>query len=191
LPENFGFEPVSQLNDKWGCGLPSDGATPMRQPFALALMATVDKASRAWLDTHGVSESDRSAVFGPRRNCPRAPGPPVYRARPLDGVWAVAPYLHNGAAPSLDALLRPAAQRPKTFCLGGRDYDPGLVGYDAAAPCRPGESVFAERDETGKAIAGNSTAGHSFENGPTGRGVVGRALDQDERAALIEYLKTL
>lgn len=44
----------------------------------------------------------------------------------------------------------------------------------------------------GRRIKGNSTAGHSFEGDAAGRpGVVGRALNDDERNALIDYLKTL
>ena len=30
----------------------------------------------------------------------------VYKGRPLDGIWATAPYLHNGSVPSLDDLLK-------------------------------------------------------------------------------------
>ena len=34
-----------------------------------------------------------------------------YKTRPLNGIWATAPYLHNGSVPTLDALLRPVADR--------------------------------------------------------------------------------
>ncbi len=40
------------------------------------------------------------------------------RAAPLTGLFATAPYLHNGSVPTLAALLEPAARRPKTFPLG-------------------------------------------------------------------------
>ena len=47
-----------------------------------------------------------------------------YRARPLDGVWAAAPYLHNGSIPTLYDLLSPPASRTKRFYVGGREFDP-------------------------------------------------------------------
>jgi hypothetical protein len=47
-----------------------------------------------------------------------------YAARPLYGIWAAAPYLHNGSVPTLYHLLLPPDQRPKTFALGAREYDP-------------------------------------------------------------------
>jgi hypothetical protein len=40
-------------------------------------------------------------------------------------------------------------------------------------------------------LPGNSNAGHSFENGPRGNGVVGPLLTDNERWALIEYLKSI
>ena len=47
-----------------------------------------------------------------------------YKTRPLNGIWATAPYLHNGSVPTLDALLRPAASRPKSFAIGGPHLRP-------------------------------------------------------------------
>ena len=38
-----------------------------------------------------------------------------YVAGPLSGIWARAPYLHNGSVPNLQALLSPPDQRPVTF----------------------------------------------------------------------------
>ncbi len=52
-----------------------------------------------------------------------------YKARPLNGIWATPPYLHNGSVPNLYALLSPVAERPKRFYLGNREYDPVNVGY--------------------------------------------------------------
>jgi hypothetical protein len=42
---------------------------------------------------------------------------PHYRARPLDGVWATAPCLHNGSVPTLQDMLTPQDERPKKFCV--------------------------------------------------------------------------
>jgi hypothetical protein len=101
-----------------------------------------------------------------------------YKARPLDGIWATAPYLHNGSVPNLDALLRPAAQRPKSFTIGVRTFDPVRVGFltDVA-----GFPRFNVSGPDGSPIAGNSNAGHEF----------GAKLSDVERAQLVEYLKTL
>ena len=52
-----------------------------------------------------------------------------YKARPLNGIWATAPYLHNGSVPNLDALLQPAAKRPLSFSIGVKTFDPVRVGY--------------------------------------------------------------
>jgi hypothetical protein len=109
----------------------------------------------------------------------------VYKARPLDGIWATPPYLHNGSVPSLYALLspHPDADRPKSFCLGNRAYDPQTVGLDTVA-CLSGSSRF---DVT---KPGNSNRGHEFRDGPRGGGVIGPALSEDERRAVIAFLKT-
>jgi hypothetical protein len=109
-------------------------------------------------------------------------------------VWATAPYLHNGSVPSLHWMLRPAAERPKKFCMGHRDYDPKLVGFAVVdgERCKTGETQFSTTWPDGKEINGNSNLGHSFEGkGPDKDGVVGRLLEEEERKDLIEYLKTL
>ena len=108
----------------------------------------------------------------------------IYKARPLNGIWAVAPYLHNGSVPTLDALLSPDdAARPSTFWVGSKQFDPVKVGYDGAAI--DGATLF----DTSR--PGNSNAGHRFKDGPRGNGVIGPALSADERAQLIEYLKSI
>ena len=191
-PARFGLDPRRDLGEAWNCGALPD-ASGKTMPFGLALMDAVDHIARKSMDQRGLTEDERKAVFGPRANCPNPEPMAVYRARPLDGVWAMAPYLHNGSVPSLYWLLRPADERPRKFCLGARDYDPRRVGYPADPSCAPGETLFSETDDMGRRIKGNSTAGHSFEGDAAGGrpGVVGRALHDDERDALIDYLKTL
>jgi mono/diheme cytochrome c family protein len=105
-----------------------------------------------------------------------------YKARPLTGVWATPPYLHNGSVPNLYALLSPVAERPTVFYLGNREYDPVNVGY------RSEEFPGGFRLDT--SIRGNSNSGHEFNNG-SGKGIIGPLLTPDERHALIEYLKSL
>ena len=53
----------------------------------------------------------------------------AYRGRSLNGIWATAPYLHNGSVPTLWDLLLPADKRPKSFKVGGREFDPDKVGF--------------------------------------------------------------
>ena len=96
-------------------------------------------------------------------------------------MWAVPPYLHNGSVPNLYELLLPASERSKTFLIG-REFDPVKVGIDTSGDS--GTFLFDT------ALVGNSNTGHSFENG-SGRGIIGRLLSDDERWALIEYMKSI
>jgi RoxA-like, cytochrome c-like len=125
---------------------------------------------------------------------------PHYRARPLDGVWATAPYLHNGSVPTLHDMLTPQHERPAAFCVGNRAFDPGRVGL-------PKDSVIDLNAKDGGVCptgltrldtrqVGNSNLGHSFEGTEADKtklplGVIGRGLKPEERDALVEYLKTL
>jgi hypothetical protein len=106
----------------------------------------------------------------------------VYKAAPRDGVWATAPFIHNGSVPNLYEMLIPAAERTKKFYLGG-DFDPVKVGLDTKAT----SGTFL-MDTT---LPGNTNAGHSFENSPLGNGVIGPLLTEDDRWALVEYLKSI
>ena len=58
----------------------------------------------------------------------------AYKARPLNGIWATPPYLHNSSVPNLYELLLPAEQRSKQFYLGRKSYDPVRVGYEQGRP---------------------------------------------------------
>jgi hypothetical protein len=174
--------------------------TSTEMPYALALMDVVQQTTTKWMDDHNLSDAARKELWGERKNCPNPAKVAVYRARPLNGVWATAPYLHNGSVPSLYWMLKPAAERPTSFCQGNRDFDPVQVGFHVELGekprCKIGETLFSSTDRDGKAISGNSTMGHSFE-GPQRkpeeypRGIIGRGFSEDERMDLIEYLKTL
>jgi hypothetical protein len=109
--------------------------------------------------------------------------PLAYKARPHNGIWATPPYLHNGSVPNLFSLLSPVAERPKVFYLGNKQYDPVKLGLNTDP--REGASEFRTD------MPGNSNAGHEFNNGPKGNGVIGRKLSEEERKQIIEYLKTL
>ncbi len=94
-----------------------------------------------------------------------------YKARSLAGIWATAPFLHNGSVPNLMELLRPPAQRAKRFQVGNREFDPTQVGFSTDG----GNFQF---DAT---VPGNLNIGHDY----------GTALTDEERNDLVEYLKTL
>ena len=198
MPGFLDLEPDRDLAKRWGCsGVPASTTTEMS--FAIALMIMVEKASDKWIEDHHLTDEQKQALWRSRKNCPN-PGNAKqthYRARPLNGVWATAPYLHNGSVPSLYWMLKPAAERPKQFCMGTRDFDPQQVGFHVElgekAACRHGETLFSAVDSKGLPIPGNSNLGHSLEGtpGPGKPGVIGRLLSEDERYNLIEYLKTL
>jgi hypothetical protein len=96
-----------------------------------------------------------------------------YKARPLNGIWATAPYLHNGSVPSLRELLKPPSERVRMFYVGSRDFNPDDVGLST-------ENVDgAFLMDTYQ--PGNSNQGHPYSAG----------LEQGQRDALLEYLKTL
>jgi len=109
--------------------------------------------------------------------------PLQYKARPHNGIWATPPYLHNGSVPNLFALLSPVSQRPKVFYLGNKQYDPVKLGLNT----EPLKGATEFRTD----LPGNSNAGHEFNDGTKGDGVIGRRLSEEERMQIIEYLKTL
>jgi hypothetical protein len=198
VPGFLNLDPARDFQKFWGCtDIPASSTAAM--PFALALMDVVDVTIRKRMDDKNLPDTERQKLWGSRKNCPN-PGNAKeahYRVRPLNGVWATAPYLHNGSVPSLYWMLKPAAERPTQFCMGTRDFDPQQVGFRVEAgerpACRHGETRFSAVNSDGSPIPGNSTLGHSLEGtpGPGKPGVIGRLLTEDERYELIEYLKTL
>lgn len=104
-----------------------------------------------------------------------------YKARPLNGIWATAPYLHNGSVPNLEELLKPATQRPKTFHVGSREFDVEKVGL-----ADQGEFLF---DTT--ASPGNSNVGHDQSTNGRSERAYKRVFSPEERKQLIAFLKSL
>ena len=110
---------------------------------------------------------------------------PGYVAPPLDGVWATAPYLHNGSVPTIAALLDSTKRPPDwTRTFASTDYDQTAVGWkftavDHGQAGEPNAQLRAKLYDT--TLPGYSNAGHTF----------GDALGAADRTALIEYLKTL
>jgi cytochrome c5 len=102
-----------------------------------------------------------------------------YIAPPLDGIWATAPYLHNGSVPTLEGLLN-SSTRPKywsrTFDGNTAEYDAVKVGWKYTL-----EATKKDNATYDTSLIGYGNAGHTF----------GDKLSTDDRKALIEYLKTL
>jgi mono/diheme cytochrome c family protein len=133
--------------------------------------------ARSWFGQE--KKADGSSYFSTKHD--------GYQAPPLDGIWATAPYFHNGSAPTLADVLD-SKHRPKVFTrsygTGEKDYDPVKVGWkvtvlekgpDQKAPARERRRVY----DTTQPGRGND--GHRF----------GDKLSDEERRAVIEYLKTL
>jgi hypothetical protein len=111
-----------------------------------------------------------------------------YQAPPLDGIWATAPYLHNGCAPTVWHVLNSKA-RPKVFKRSYRteleDYDSRRLGWKmevlSSAPDPKAVAPLELRKVYDTAQSGRSNTGHTY----------GDSLTEVERMAVIEYLKTL
>ena len=101
-----------------------------------------------------------------------------YKARPLNGIWATAPFLHNGSVPNLRQMLY-ANERADEFCVGSIRFDIKRAGFD----------IDLTRDECkdhgwtwfDTSIPGNSNEGH-FKT---------LELTDAERDVLLVFLKTL
>lgn len=106
----------------------------------------------------------------------------AYKARPLDGIWATAPYMHNGSVASLYEILLPAEQRMKAFWVGNREFDPVKVGYLNEKPANGQATLITVRDSDGFVVEGNGNQGHEY--GASG-------FTEADRMALVEYLKSL
>ena len=129
-----------------------------------------------------MTDEERANLHGYREYPLPRPPEGVYKAAPRDGVWATPPFMHNGSVPNLYEMLIPAKERTKKFYIG-REFDPVRVGLDTSGA----SGKFLVDTE----LVGNSNAGHSFEDGPRGNGVIGPLLTDDERWALVEYLKSI
>jgi len=101
----------------------------------------------------------------------------AYESRVLEGIWAAAPYLHNGSVPTLTELLKPAAERVSSFKVGPA-YD--IVNIGIAAEQTKFDYTLQTTDCSARNL-GNSWCGHEY----------GTNLSPDEKKALLEYLKTL
>jgi len=177
------------------CNLP--GGEPVQvtsgpaTPFAFALGLTVERAVDYYYDKHNISPEKRELMNGERPNCLQAPK--AYKARPLNGIWATAPFLHNGSVASLYEMLIPAGERASTLYLGYLEFNPVKVGFistkaDGLNNTKGLTKVIVSGP---KARHGNFNSGHEFSDNKGAQGVIGPLLKEQERWELVEYLKTL
>jgi mono/diheme cytochrome c family protein len=131
-------------------------------------------AHRRWMKVGWMSEYGQDEV---------RLDPGGYVAPPLDGVWASAPYFHNGAVPTLWHVLHPD-ERPAVWLRTEDGYDRERVGLEVTEfPQVPdGVTTAAERRRYfDAAIRGKGAGGHRFPD----------VLTEEEKRAVLEYLKTL
>ena len=166
---------------------------PALQPVEMAggniIRAVVKDAENAadalntmeFLKNRGITAQDvaasKDAPKPPTAICDTGYSPPCYESRVLYGVWAAAPYLHNGSVPTLWDLLMPAAQRPAAFEVGA-DYDVVNVGLATTQTGLKSVMKTTGCENTG---SGNSRCGHEF----------GTTLSNEDKWALVEFLKKL
>lgn len=145
--------------------------------------ANLSPAQRDTLDGFGIV--DRPRVID------------AYKSKPLAGIWATPPFLHNGSVPTIYELLSPVAERSTTFQVGSREYDTKHLGL---AKVKGFWTLDTRKD-------GNHNTGHEFASdydatavhhdcraGGAARrqprpGLIGPLLSDYERRAIIEHLK--
>ncbi len=159
-------------------GLLSGLVDDQPQAFGATFLSKIVEALVGSLFTQdpALTPSQRALYSGFRVNAPDYTPPPLtigYKARPLAGIWATSPFLHNGSVPNLYELLLPPAERSVTFGVGNQYFDPIKVGY--VSVYQEGLFHFDTR------LDGNRNSGHLY----------GTYLSEADRLDLLEFLKTL
>ena len=155
----------------------------------------------AWCMPAGDWQAQLNEYF---RDTPRrvAEGTNGYKADMLHGIWAQAPYLHNGSVPTLGQLVCPAT-RPRRFLRGNLHYDEALVGFEWSdrpqARYAPHDTMLIKEYDT--AVPGKANTGHLYGadlcpdtsglDPVTDRKTIGERLLNSRVGALLAYLKTL
>lgn len=143
--------------------------TSSTRTFDLVINAAIGVMLRQPIQTLSAILNEESQVFSAPLDFDRR----VYKARPLNGIWAAGPYLHNGSVPTLWDVLQAPDARPSVFYVGSRELDTTKVGLVSS------EVEYSSEFDT--KLPGNSNQGHEY----------GVHLNEDDKWALIEYLKTL
>src|SRR5262249_42634965 len=146
------------------------------RPFPQAAFEIVQNVVRRYYEVNRVPDETQAAwemrELRPLPQLFRAPllqqdqfddtrGRRVYRAKTLRGIWATAPYLHNGSVPTIYDLLLPAAKRQRPFNVGTREYDPIRLGYQTS-PSQFVASPDLEAFELDTTLPGNWNSGHEW-----------------------------
>jgi len=170
-----GSAPGDKRYDRDAIGTDTNRLTSFETPldgklFSEQFPPVLDRFVSWSMANDGIGPEEAAALIGPAPEW-RTTG--QWGTRSLRGVWATAPYLHNGSVPTIDDLLRPASERPTAFPIGTRAYDPARLGYLT-------EGTQGWTFDTTQ--SGNANAGHEGTE-------FGTDLGDDDRLALIEFLK--
>jgi hypothetical protein len=143
------------------------------QQTVQALHADLDEKLKSYYDD--LQSTVKSFIGQPESATVAENAPPTlkYKAAPLAGIWATAPYLHNGSVPNLYELLLPSNERTSKFYVGSREFDVKKVGFKTEQA--PGTTLFDT------SLPGNSNAGHDTYG----------TFNEEQRWQLVEYLKSL
>jgi len=144
------------------------------EPFAEAMQSILHRIEVEYYRENKTDDSTKQKWEPESRRPGTWDSPTTYPAKSMDGIWATAPFLHNNSVPTLYDLLLPASERPKLFFVGTREFDPERVGFRYDVTANPKGFEFDTR------LKGNGNSGHEY----------GTSLSDEERYALVEYLKT-
>jgi mono/diheme cytochrome c family protein len=125
-----------------------------------------------------------------------------YKADMLHGIWAQAPYLHNGSVPTLGHLIC-SQTRPPRFLRGNLHYDEAMGGFEwaerPAGRYGPHDTILIKEYDT--AVPGKANGGHTFGSAlcPDTSGLdpvsdrkeIETRLLRSPVGALLAYLRTL
>ena len=136
------------------------GTQPLRAELFTQKQADLFNGFLAGLEIPGYHPSSQPGIRSTQK----------YWAPSLAGVWARAPYLHNGSVRTMAQLLMAPVQRQKSFHRGSKAYDPDEMGYTDQG------AYLLDAGTTG-----NSNAGHPY----------GSELSAEKKRELMEFLKTL
>lgn len=135
---------------------------------ALSAFAYEGDSALAWFNNSWFSKGDYAAKMTPTTG---------YIAPPLDGVWITAPYFHNGSVPTIEGVLNSKA-RPKYWT---RNYDSLYYDYHSLGWGYKTHEKAIPKLTYNTTLKGYGNQGHYFAD----------HLSDNERFAIIEYLKTL
>ncbi|MEM9762950.1 MAG: di-heme-cytochrome C peroxidase [Pseudomonadota bacterium] len=144
------------------------------QSYGEAVLAVMADFQKKWFERYEITPEEAAQLEIPN---PYWKFERVWISRPMSGIWAAAPYLHNGSVPTMYHLLLPASERPAQFTYFSREYDPVNMGFRWDQPL-DAAPLLATYDAT---VRGQGNEGHEY----------GTSMTDDERYALIEYLKTI